>query len=150
MITAATPNRTWQDVSATEKTKNMTQINLEKLFRSGICSFDMAKQLAEKGITTRINHLWLAYDAKGELISGRELMANAGYAVYPAIDYQTAIVLLEEVFDNASEIEVILNDSGQYQASFKGARIITENIVDLILNLWQYLTTLPALTAKSQ
>lgn len=128
----------------------MTQINLEKLFHSGICSFQMAKRLAEKGITTKINHLWLAYNDNGELMTGAKWMANAGYFMYPAIDYQTAIVLLEEVIDNTSEIEVILNDSGEYQVSCKGEKIITENIVDLILKLWLYLTTPPALPAKSQ
>lgn len=127
----------------------MTQINLEKLFYSGICSYDMAKRLAANGITTKINHLWLAYDVNGELITGKWL-SKAGFCVYPAIDFQTAIVLLEEVVDNTSVIEVVLNDSGKYQVEFKGAKIITENIVDLILELWLYLTTPPALPAKSQ
>jgi hypothetical protein len=76
----------------------MNYIDIEKRLIEEICTFDIAKQCFDVGVTAA--NTFLAYDEKGSIGDGG-WMHDLGYKMYRAINFTFAVMLIK-----STEIEV--------------------------------------------
>ena len=109
------------------------QIDLSKLFRESLCSFEVAKKAKQVGMTCA--NTFYAYDSKGELNDGAWLEKITGAEMYPAINLPFAIGMLEDTdlkFDkiDCSEID------GKYSLYYESEIYQSTNLINILVDVW--------------
>jgi len=109
------------------------KINLQKRFKEELCTFEIAKQATNAGLTTA--NTYLSYDEHGEIGDGAWLTDITGAIFFPAINFPFALVMLE-----GTDIELTKVDfykfNGKYFFKYKKELYQSENIVDALILPW--------------
>jgi hypothetical protein len=108
-------------------------IDLQELFKSSVCSFEIAKQAKANGFNCE--NTFYSYDEQGELGDGGWLEKITGAKMYPAFSLPLAMGYLEHTNippDKFKDIELSEID-GFYTIKYDTEIHTSKNVIDVIL-----------------
>jgi len=123
--------------------KNNTEMNtldLKQLFKSNVCSFEMAKKMKEDGMTCQ--NTFFVYDDHGEVADAGWLESLGYNYFYPCINLALAIRMMESLPIQHEKIELWQIQEGPtlpafYYLKYDGGQAdSSENLVDLLLTFY--------------
>lgn len=114
------------------------KIDIGKSFRNSVCSFEVAKKIAEKGFTCA--NTFLAYDENGEIGDGGWLQKVTGAKMYPCVNLAMAYVVAENTsaeLDKMALYQVCHNDKEPtFKLTYKDKVYEAERCADVLLLFW--------------
>ena len=117
-------------------------IDLAKLFKACLCSFEVAKKAKQAGMTSANTYFaYFAYDVNGQVGDCGWLEKVAGMEVFPAINTAFAVAMLENTDLNLSKIELyqeltLHGPDGNFVFNYEGEVYKSENLVDVLVEVW--------------